>query len=124
MAEENSQLTSLVGPVRYHLFVQIIRADGTRDEEDEDPIFTVNGLALPRVGDELCFEGHGMALQMIVREVGHHFYEEHAYTPPHRVIQVVADAIPFHHETVRKLRDPVVLERWIAHFTMLEPDVS
>lgn len=89
MTEQTSEPTSLVGPVRYDLSVQV-PADG--DDVDE-AVFTVNALALPRVGDELTFEGGGTFLAVKVTHVNHWFFAAED-KPPRRTITVVAESLP------------------------------
>ncbi|MFI7531514.1 hypothetical protein [Nocardia salmonicida] len=115
--DKTSLPPSLVGPVRYELFVPI----PTEWAENSDDIgFTVNGLTLPRVDDDLTFEGEGV-LMVKVKKIDHAFYSAESYSSPRRTTTVIATAFDVSRETLLKLRDAAELERWVAQFPMLEP---
>jgi hypothetical protein len=99
--------------VRYSLFVRIADSDGEQDSE-KDMSVAVNGLTLPRIGDDLNFAvDPETQLVTTVVEVEQWFFAEEQ-EEPHRVITVDAEASSGCHELVRKLRDPAELEQWIA----------
>ncbi|WP_157107942.1 hypothetical protein [Nocardia amikacinitolerans] len=50
---EISRPASIVGPVPYELWVRI-----PEDTKSDDPGFVVNGLTLPREGDDLTLSDH------------------------------------------------------------------
>lgn len=111
---ETSPPLSMVGPVRYELWIDAHAAD------EDDIGFVVNGSALPRVGDTLTFEGEEAAFMVTVEGVAHSFYAA-TERAPHRMIAVTAAAQPGDARAVGRLRDPARLEKWIAEFPMLEP---
>lgn len=114
-SNETLQPSSIVGPVRYELFIPI---PPTWAEPSDDVGFIVNGFTLPRVDDDLTFEGGGV-LMVKVNKISHTFYST-TYEAPRRAI--TAEAAPFNvsREHLLKLRDPAELERWVAQFPMLE----
>lgn len=104
----------MVGPVRYDLHVYV-----PADDDDDGVDFTVNALALPRVGDELTFEGTSDMLVVRVKQVDHWFFSTEE-KPPRRTISVVAHSFPRFDSFVRRLRSDVELDQWISQFTMLD----
>jgi len=112
---EISPPSSVVGPVRYDLWIKVPGDDGV-----DDPGFTVNGLAPPREGEQIVFESPRGTVSVKVEKVAHWFYST-ADVAPRRAIFVDAVADKFCYSTVRKLRDDVELEQWTADFPMLEP---
>lgn len=116
--EQSPGPDSLVGPVRYDLHVYV-PADGG---DDDGVDFTVNALALPRVGDELTFEGDSDVLMVRVKQVNHWFFSAED-KPPRRTISVVAHSAPNFDSFVRRLRSDVELDQWISQFTMLNRSI-
>ena len=112
--DKTSRPPSVVGPVRYGLFIPI----PTEWAEADDVGFIVNGLTLPRVDDDLTFEGDGV-LMVKVKKIDHTFYSDEN-TSPRRTITVITTAFNVSRETLLKLRDDAELERWVAQFPMLE----
>jgi hypothetical protein len=108
-----------IGPVRYSLV--IFAKDEEGEETGETVSVVVNGLALPRTGDRLYFDGGTTTLSPTVVEVAHWF------TPPEdgircRELVVRAEVDSLEDPMVRRLLDSVERERWIARFPMLETD--
>lgn len=116
---ESPQTTSAVGPVRYSLFVRSADSGGEHDS-NKDVSFVVNGLTLPRVGDDLNFavDPDTQLVTTVVKVEQWFFAEEQE--EPHSMITVDAEASSGCHELVRKLRAPAELEQWVAQFPMLE----
>ncbi|WP_194838499.1 hypothetical protein [Nocardia sp. XZ_19_369] len=112
---EIAQPASVVGPVRYELFVPI--PDEWAGPSD-DVAFTVNGLTLPRVDDDLTFEGKGV-LMVKVKKIDHSFFSDKNRSP-RRTITVSTAPFNVSRETLLRLRDTAELEQWIAQFSMLE----
>lgn len=111
--DETAQPLSLVGPARYDLWILVPGKD--------DIGFVVNGLALPRVGDDLAFEGSAGNLNVTVTKVDHTFWSAEVEEVPRRTISITAAPWPASSELVEKLRDESELEKWFAGFPMLEP---
>ncbi|MGV9639285.1 hypothetical protein ACWDO0_34425 [Nocardia rhamnosiphila] len=112
---DTPETVSMIGPVRYDLWVKLPNAN----PDDDDIGFVVNGLALPRVGDDLTFEGKAEVLLARVTRVGHVFFPTDDEAP-RRLITVHSEAFPISHGTVEKLRDESELARWVEQFPMLE----
>ncbi|MGY2025782.1 hypothetical protein [Nocardia gipuzkoensis] len=105
--------------MQYSLFVRSADSDGEQDS-NKDVSFVVNGLTLPRVGDDLNFaiDPDAQLVTTVVKVEQWFFAEDQE--EPHRVITVDAEASSGCFEMVRKLRDPAELEQWVARFPMLE----
>ncbi|MFE3280594.1 hypothetical protein [Nocardia sp. NPDC059239] len=107
------QLNSL----RYDMLILTTGDDGKPDGAGE-LTFSVDGLALPRVGDRLYFtEDDG--LTVVVTEVEHWFNPDAPDVTRHRSITVVAHPDPSSREMTQKLLDPAELERWLIEYPWL-----
>jgi hypothetical protein len=108
-------------PARYVLAIYSFE-DETGTPTADSISVVVNGLALPRVGDRLCFDGGTTTLTPTVTEVTHWFTPSGPGSTGKRELMVSAEVDGLEAPTIRELRDPQRRRRWIAQFPMLEPD--
>lgn len=114
--EQNCAPISVVGPVRYDPCVYV---PADLDDDGEMVEFTVNALALPRVGDELTF-GSGTSFLLVQVTSVSHWFASAKDAPPRRSISVIAHSLPASDDLVRRLRTDTELDQWISQFRMLE----
>ncbi|MEU6586494.1 hypothetical protein [Nocardia sp. NPDC046763] len=103
--------------LRYDMLILTTSDDGKPDGEVE-LAFSVDGIALPRVGDDLYFTAaDGLVVE--VTKVEHWFNPNAPDVTQHRSITVVANAHWSSREVVQKLKDPAALKVWLAEFPWL-----
>lgn len=112
-----SAIPKLDGPVGYTLAV-LVDADA-----DEVVTVTVQGLAVPRVGERLNFDLAGQQLSVKIVDVAHWFFEPRD-DPNHREIVVTALPLDVDQAVAQQLLDPETLAQWCARLATVAPTTT
>ncbi|WP_280423134.1 hypothetical protein [Nocardia carnea] len=112
----------MAGWIQYAVHVDVPPPPGY-DGDDADLAFLVNASVLPRVGENLEFDGPGNGLSLTVTEVVHRFSIAEDTEHPHHKLTVAAEIdSPLQVRTAQELfEDRAKMKQWIDQFPMVEP---
>ncbi|MFI7665749.1 hypothetical protein [Nocardia sp. NPDC049526] len=109
------------GWMRYVVFVDVPAAPYD-ESDDASSSFVATSMALPRVGEELVFDGPGNTLELVVTAVSHSFTTAAGSKPYGHLVTVETQVVPGSETTARLLyENSEEKDRWISLFPMVEP---